>query len=65
MHIKRLQLDVEFEAGSLHAFHTEMPLLTEEPPTIITVNGREFEGTIEYIENGDTYEIKITKRKTS
>jgi hypothetical protein len=61
--IHRLELDIVFEAGSFHVFHTGMPDRSGDPPTIVRVNGQEFEGTVEYKEDGDSYEIKITKRR--
>lgn len=63
MRIKRLQLDVEFEADSLHVFHTDYPVYIDDPPTIIEMNGHQFEGDVEYRQSSDTYEIKITKRR--
>ena len=62
MKIKRLQLDVELEATSFHVFHTGMPDRSGEPPTIITVNGKEFEGDVSFIQDGDNYKIEIKKR---
>lgn len=61
MRIKRLELSIEFECTSFHVFHTAMPDRSGDPPTLISVNGQEFEGTVEYKESGDTYEIKIKK----
>ena len=61
MRIKRLELSIEFEHTSFHVFHTDYDDQSGDPPTLISVNGRELEGTVEYRESGDTYEIKIRK----
>jgi hypothetical protein len=61
MRIKRLELSIEFECTSFHVFHTDFDDRSGDPPTLIRVNGKEFSGTVEYKESGDTYEIKIKK----
>ena len=61
MYIKRLQLDVEFESGSLHVFHTAHESRNGDPPTLVSVNGKEFEGEVSFIQIGDDYNIRIKK----
>jgi len=61
MRIKRLQLDVEFECSSLHVFHTAYPDFSGDPPTLVSINGHEFEGTVEYHESDSEYIVKIKK----
>ena len=60
MRIKRLELDVEFEYDSMHVFHTDN-VTYDEPPTIVTINGQEFEGEVSYAQKGNTYIIEIIK----
>jgi hypothetical protein len=52
---------VEFDCDSLHVFHTAYDDRSGEPPTIIRVNGKEFEGEVSFIQIGDDYNIRIKK----
>ena len=45
--IKRMKVNIEFETGDqLECFHTSGEQAQDEPPTLITYNGREYEGTV-------------------
>ncbi len=46
--IKRMKVNIEFETGDqLECFHTSGDQVQNEPPTIITYNGREYEGEVD------------------
>ena len=60
MRIKRLELKVELEEDHISVFHTDLQP-NRDPPTIIVVNGKEFEGTVSFKQLGNSYNITITK----
>ena len=61
MRIKRLEIKVEYEAHSMHVFHTDEVVPNGDPPTIIVVNGKEINGTVSFEQIGDNYNITIAK----
>lgn len=61
MRIKRLEINVEFDVHSFHVFHTDGEV-TDDPPTIICIDGQEFEGNVEYYADGSEYIFKIKKK---
>ena len=60
--IRRLELNIEFDESSLHVFHTNREN-GYDPGTIININGKEFEGTIDYKEDENLYILKVKRKK--
>lgn len=60
MRIKRLELKIEFDQTSMHVFHSGYDTY-EEPPTIVSINGNEYEGKVSLIMSDDIYELRIEK----
>lgn len=58
MRINRLEINVEYETHSFHVFHTDAEPNTD-PPTIICIDGHEYEGHVSFRQCGDSYEIII------
>lgn len=61
MRIKRLEISLEYDVHSFHVFHTdeENP---HDPPTLITIDGKEFEGYVDYYNNGKEYIFHIKQK---
>lgn len=60
MEIKRLKLDVEYKRTNMQAFYTDGDT-GEDPPTIIKINNKEYEGELFFQKDGDEYIVIIKK----
>lgn len=59
MRIKRLEIKMEYDHHSMDVFHTDRePNI--DPPTIVNIDGYEYEGYVSLRTIGQTYEIIIT-----
>ena len=58
MRIKRLELKVEYDTHSVGVFHTDLKP-NPDPPTIIVIDGKEYEGHLMFEDDNDTFIIKI------
>ena len=53
MRLKRLEIQAEFETGSMHLFHTVYPVYIDEPATVMNMDGAEFPAKVEYTMDKD------------
>lgn len=60
MRIKRLEINLEYDIHSFHVFHTDGETQWD-PPTLINIDGEEFEGRVEYYNEGKEYVFRIIK----
>lgn len=59
MRIKRLDLRMEYEVHSMHVFHTENVIYNNDPPTVVNIDGREFEASVSLEMEGDKLKLTI------
>ena len=58
MRLKRLELKVEYDEHQMDVFHTDMQP-NPDPPTIVVIDGKEYEGTVVFIQRDNGYDIMI------
>jgi hypothetical protein len=63
MRILKMEIKVEYDISDVYVYHSDFDTM-EEPPTIIEIDGKQYEGDVSFKKNGDNYEIIITPRKT-
>ena len=62
MRLKRLEIKAEYDDSSMSFFHTDEED-NIDPPTIIFINGQEYEGIVTFEHVDDVFEIIITPIK--